>query len=91
MAEKIFTQDELNRIISSRLNRERGRLAKEFEKRMKRCMASVHLTLYEEMCSMKRELDAEARDMLLSDLPKEWEESLQVSIGHGDIGGGERE
>ena len=50
MAKKVFTQQELNRIVAARLGRERERLTKEFEDRLKRCMAAVHLTLYQEMC-----------------------------------------
>lgn len=67
MAEKTFTQDEINRIVASRLGRERDRLTREYEKSLKRCMAAVHLTLYQEMCSLKKELDAETKDTLLSE------------------------
>lgn len=67
MAEKSFNQAELNRIVASRIKRERDRLTKEFENKLKRCMAAVHLTLYQEMCSLKRELDAETKDTLMSD------------------------
>lgn len=62
MAEKIFSQDELNRIVGARLQRERDRLTKEFENKLKRCMAAVHLTLYQELCSLKQEIDAETKD-----------------------------
>ncbi len=68
MAKKAFTQEELNRIVAARLGREQERLTKEFEKKLKRCMAAVHLTLYQEMCSLKREIDAETNDTLMSDL-----------------------
>ena len=68
MAKKAFTQEELNRIVAARLGREQERLTKEFEDRLKRCMAAVHLTLYQEMCSLKREIDAETNDTLMSDL-----------------------
>ena len=37
------------------------------ENSLKRCMAAVHLTLYQEMCSLKRELDAETKDPLWSE------------------------
>lgn len=67
MANKKFSQNELNSIVASRLKRERDRMTKEFENTLKRCMASVHLTLYQEMCSLKWELEAETRDTLLSD------------------------
>lgn len=56
MAKKMFLQDEVNRIIAVRMKRERERVVKEFENRMKRCMSSIHLTLYQEMCALKREI-----------------------------------
>lgn len=90
MAEKNFTQDELNRVISSRLSRERNRLAKEFEKRMKRCMASVHLTMYEELCALKRELDAEARDTLMSDETEDQQALSCSPVECGEAKGGEK-
>lgn len=68
MAKKTFTQEELNRIVAARLGRERERLTRDFENKLKRCMAAVHLTLYQEMCSLKQEIDAETNDTLLSDL-----------------------
>ena len=68
MAEKLFSQNEVNRIITSRIRRERDRLTKEFENKLKRCMAAVHLTLYQEMCLLKREMADETKDTLLSDL-----------------------
>ena len=68
MAKKAFTQEELHRIVAARLGREQERLTKEFEDRLKRCMAAVHLTLYQEMCSLKREIGAETNDTLMSDL-----------------------
>ena len=66
MSEKQFTQEELNRIVAARLKRERERLTREFENKLKRCMAAVHMTLYREMCSLKWEIAAEARDPLWS-------------------------
>ena len=67
MADKYFKQDEVNKIVAARLNRERERLTKEYENSLKLCMAAVHLTLYQEMCSLKRELDAETKDPLWSE------------------------
>ena len=67
MSEKQFTQEELNRIVAARLRRERERLTREFENKLKRCMAAVHMTLYREMCSLKWEIAAEARDPLWSE------------------------
>ena len=66
MAEKLFTQSELNKIVTSRVKRERDKISREFEKRLKRCMASVHLTIYEELCSLKKEMSPEWSDTILS-------------------------
>lgn len=74
MADRNFTQDELNKIVAFRVKRERDRLTKEFENKLKRCMAAVHLTLYQEMCSLKWELDAETKDTLMSDSEKSSEQ-----------------
>ena len=71
MAEKIFTQTELNKIVASRLKRERERLSREFEKKLKRCMASVHLTIYQELCLLKKEIEPEWNDTILSELEAE--------------------
>ena len=65
MNTKKFSQEEINRIVTVRIRRERERLTKEFENRIKRCMASVHLTLHQEMCAMKRDI-ADEQDMLMS-------------------------
>ena len=62
MAEKLFTQIELNKIVASRLKRERERLSRDFEKKLKRCMASVHLTIYQELCSLEKEIYPERPD-----------------------------
>lgn len=67
MADKRFTQEEVNRIVASRLKRERDRLTREFENTLKRCMAGIHLMLHQEMCAMKREFSAETKDTLLSE------------------------
>ena len=67
MAIKKFTQEELNRILVARIKRERERLLSEFECKMKRCMASVHLTLHQEMCAMKRDIATESNSFELSD------------------------
>ena len=66
MTEKRFSQEELNRIVTVRLKRERERLTKDFENRIRRCMASIHLMLYQEIGAMKWELAAETKDTLLS-------------------------
>jgi len=64
MKQKTFSQEEVNRIIATRIRRERERVTKEFESRMKRCMASIHLTLHQEMCKMKRDVADEGGDEL---------------------------
>jgi len=62
MNSKKFSQDEVNRIVAARVKRERERLAKEFENRMKRCMASLHLMLHQETREMKRDTMAETQE-----------------------------
>jgi hypothetical protein len=64
---RLLEQEEVNRIVVARLKRERERLTREFEVRLKRCMAAVHLTLYQEMCALKQEIAAETTDPLWSD------------------------
>ena len=56
---KQFSQSDVNRILKSRLKKSRERMTKEFEKVMKHCMASIHLTLYQEMVSLTRQATAE--------------------------------
>ena len=68
MEKKSFTQDEVNRIVALRIRRERDRLTKEFESSLKRCMASIHLQLHQEMCRVKRDSAADTKDTLLSGL-----------------------
>ena len=64
MRGKTFSQEEVNRIIAQRVKRERERLTKEFEGRMKRCMASIHLTLHQEMCALEQDVATEGGDGL---------------------------
>jgi len=56
MGDRKFTQQEVNHIVTARVSRERERLINDFENRMKRCMASLHLMLHTEMREMKREM-----------------------------------
>ena len=56
MDTKKFSQEELNRIMAARIKRERDRLTTEFETRMKKCMASIHLMLHQEMCAFKGDI-----------------------------------
>lgn len=65
MNSKKFSQKDVNRIVAIRVKREQERLTKEFETKMKRCMASIHLTLYQEMCSIKRDIAAETMEASL--------------------------
>lgn len=78
MAEKLFTQTELNKILTQRLRRERERMSRDFEKKLKRCMASVHLTIYQELCLLKKEFDPEWDDTILS--KTETDEPLREDI-----------
>lgn len=66
MAGKQLKQEKVNGIVNARLKRERERLAKDFEKRLKRCMAIISQTLFQEICLIKSELESEAKDTLLS-------------------------
>ena len=68
MADRLFTQNELNKIVAQRIKRERERLKKEFERRLKRCMASVHLIIYQEMRAMEAKEDAEWEDAIQSEM-----------------------
>ena len=56
MGDRKFTQEEVNRIVTACVSRERESLIKDFENRMKRCTASLHLMLHTEMREMKREM-----------------------------------
>lgn len=64
MANKLFTQEELNHIVSNRIKRERERLTRDYEDSLRRCMAQIHLMLYQEMCSTKRDMTAETKNPL---------------------------
>ena len=68
MSTRILSHDEVNRIVNMRLSRERERLTRDYESRMKRCMASLHLMLYQEMCEMKRDATIEMQEPLLQDI-----------------------
>jgi hypothetical protein len=65
MNAKKFTQSEVDRIVALRIKREQERLTKDFEKRLKRCISSVHLTLHQKMGAMKRDIEAEMLEALL--------------------------
>ena len=65
MAVRKFSQIELNHIVAARVCRERDSLVKDFENRMKRIMASLHLMLHQELCTMKREMADNKREMSL--------------------------
>jgi len=64
MGHKRYSQAEVNMIVAMRLKRERERMIKAFESHMKRSMASIHLTLYQEMCMLKQDLAAEMTEPL---------------------------
>lgn len=59
MDKKKFSQEEVNRIVAIRLKRERERLIKEFDSKLKRCMTAIHNMMRQEMCAMKREAEDE--------------------------------
>jgi len=93
MKSKMFSQDELNRILAARIKRERERVSKEFENRLKRCMASVHLTLHQEMCAMKRDMATESDSFELGEelkLPKEAVEPVSKEESTKTKQGGEQ-
>ena len=71
MAQKLFSQTELNKIVTQRIKREREKMTKEFEKKLKRCMASVHLTIYQELCSLNAGVNIDMEDTVLSEEKKE--------------------
>jgi len=68
MDNRTYSQQEVDRIVYARWKRERERWSRELENRMKRCMASIHLMLHQEMCAMKREAATPNDDPL--DLPQ---------------------
>ena len=61
-----FSQTDVNRIVNLRLKRERERMTKEFEKRFKDCMASIHLTIYQQIANLKRDMAAEISREIIS-------------------------
>lgn len=85
MADRYFTQDEVNKIVAARLNREREHMTKEYENTLKRCMAAIHLTLYQETCALKRELDAETKDPLWSERMRSSTEQETGSVSSNPV------
>lgn len=65
MAEKTFTQQELDKIVSARIGRERARLTKVFEKSLKSCMESVQLAVGLTLSSFEKEMRFERENTLL--------------------------
>ena len=59
MEKKKFSQEEVNRIVAIRVKRERERLIKEFDSKLKRCMISIHNIVSQEIRTMKRENEDE--------------------------------
>jgi len=91
MDNKKLSQNEINRIITARVSRERERLVKDFESRMKRCMASLHLMLYQEMCEMKRDTTTEMQEPLLQDIDPKETGSYMSHPERKNIKGGKRQ
>ncbi len=87
MAENFFTQTELNKIVAHRVNRERERMTREFEKKLKRCMASVHLTIYQELCSLQKEINPEWSDAISSKHEEKQRENISNQCAKKKNGG----
>ena len=65
MDKKKFSQEEVNRIVAIRLKRERERLIKEFDSKLKRCVTSIHHMMRQEMWAMKKEeADEKTKNMI---------------------------
>ena len=47
MDNKLFTQSDVNKIVTARVNREREKLTKEFEVKLRQRMTSIQRTLLE--------------------------------------------
>lgn len=62
MDKKKFSQAEVNRIVAIRLKREREKMIREFDSKLKRCMTAIHSMMRQEMCAMKREAGDEKTD-----------------------------
>lgn len=65
MDKKKFSQEEVNRIVAIRLKRERERMIKEFDSKLKRCVTTIHSMMRQEMCAMKRENEDEKNENTL--------------------------
>ena len=91
MSAKKFTQNEVNNIVAARVKRAQERLTKDFENRLKRCMASVHLTLHQEMCAMKRDMAAETMEASLPPDGQNTRPDRSRSSGRNETEGGERQ
>ena len=75
MGTKSFSQNELNLIVAARVKRERERLTAEFEKSIKKCMASIHLILHQEMGTLTRDMATETPETLFP--PTEQNEAVR--------------
>lgn len=64
--QKFFTQNEVNHIITIRLKRERERLTKEMGKSLNTCLLFVQEMVSQELAAMRREMQTETKDTLLS-------------------------
>ena len=71
MADKLLSQGEVNRIVATRLRRERDRLSRDFENSLNRCMAAVQLTLQQELLAIKTAMAAETMGPLWPDMTEE--------------------
>ena len=61
MSEKKFSQEEVNKIVTGRINREREKLTKDFEDKLRERMTSIQRTLLE-LCVTQRDTAADMQD-----------------------------
>ena len=88
---KKFSQEELNRIVATRVKRERERLTAEFENKMKKSMASIHLILHQEICAMRRDMATETLEPLAPPIWQNEEDEPILSGKACQMTGGEHE
>lgn len=63
MEKKKFSQEEVNRIVTMRVKRERERLVKEFDIKLKRCMDTIYSMMSQEINEINRKNEDEDIEM----------------------------
>ncbi|MDR0287859.1 MAG: hypothetical protein LBI03_09200 [Clostridiales bacterium] len=63
MDNRIFSQEEVNRIVVARISREREKLTKEFDNKLRRRITSIQRTL-QELCVTQQDAAAETKNSL---------------------------